>query len=177
MAVCVFRPALKSRELGRRNLEGKPFEHRRKNSDTITGNEKKRISYMDGIWIDMIEDLWSVHLAIMGILVSVMTLLYATLSSKVEEMKCIKDSSDFTLMNRKTIVSNSIKALRLLNKKVMVALVGAFVLFVISSFLKYIECSYSGILVSIVAVFTLLLILGIAIIAYGVYAQYQKETN
>ena len=110
-------------------------------------------------------------------MVSVMTLLYATLCSKVEELKCIKNSSDFTLMNRKTIVSNSIKALRLLNKKVMVVLIGASVLFVISSFLKYIECSYSEILISIVAVFTLLLILDIAIIAYGVFVQYQKETN
>lgn len=123
------------------------------------------------------NDLWSIHLAIIGIMVSVMTLLYATLCSKVEELKCIKNSSDFTLMNRKTIVSNSIKALRLLNKKVMVVLIGASVLFVISSFLKYIECSYSEILISIVAVFTLLLILDIAIIAYGVFVQYQKETN
>lgn len=128
-------------------------------------------------WSSMNNDLWNIHLAIIGIMVSVMTLLYAALCGKVEEMKCIKDSSDFTLMNRKTIVSNSIKALRLLNKKVMVVLFGAFVLFVISSFLRYIECGYSEILISIVAVFTLLLILDIAIIAYGVYVQYQKETN
>lgn len=128
-------------------------------------------------WSSMNNDLWSIHLAIIGIMASVMTLLYATLCSKVEEMKCINDSSDFTLMNRKTIVSNSIKALRLLNKKVMVVLIGASVLFVVSSFLKYIEYSYSEILISIVAVFTLLLILDIAIIAYGVFAQYQKETN
>lgn len=128
-------------------------------------------------WSSMNNDLWSIHLAIIGIMVSVMTLLYATLCSKVEEMKCIENSSDFTLMNRKTIVSNSIKALRLLNKKVMVVLIGTFVLFIISSFLKYIEFNYSEILISIVAVITLLLILCIAIIAYGVHAQYQKETN
>ena len=41
---------------------------------------------MESIMVSVIGDLWSVHLAIMGILVSVTTLLFASLSSKAEEL-------------------------------------------------------------------------------------------
>ena len=66
-----------------------------------------------------INDLWSLHLGMMGILVSIMTLLYASLSSKVEELKVLRISEDYTMMNRATAVENSVKALRKLNGQVI----------------------------------------------------------
>ena len=62
--------------------------------------------------VSIIGDLWSVHLAIMGILVSVTTLLFASLSSKAEELDSIKNSTDYVLMNRATAVKNSIAIFR-----------------------------------------------------------------
>ena len=67
---------------------------------------------MESIMVSIIGDLWSVHLAIMGILVSVTTLLFASLSSKAEELDSIKNSTDYVLMNRATAVKNSIAIFR-----------------------------------------------------------------
>ena len=45
---------------------------------------------MEDIWKTLISDMWNFHLAIMGIMVSIITLLYASLCGKVEELNSIK---------------------------------------------------------------------------------------
>lgn len=133
---------------------------------------------MESIWTFLINDLWSVHLTIMGILVSVITLLYATLSSRVEELKSIKKSEEYVLMNRSTALHNSIKTLRSLNRKVTCGLASTFTLFVITSVLKYLpEANYTNWLVLIDTILTIGLLVYGVILAHGVYIQYQKETN
>lgn len=132
---------------------------------------------MDVFWTSLIGDLWSLHLAIMGILVSVLTLLYASLCGKVEELDSIKQSEDFVLMNRATAIRNSIGQLRKLNKHVIIGLVFSFCLFVSTTIIKYLseECIIKWI-VSINAIITIgLLAFGVKL-AHDVYSQYQKET-
>ena len=122
--------------------------------------------------MDFVNDLWSFQLAIMGILVSVMTLIYASLCSKVEEMKVLCKSEDYTAMNRTTALGNSIRSLRKLNLQVIKALVGAFVLFVFSTVLKY--CIFCWFLITDV-VATLFLFAFCIYIAFEIYSQYQNE--
>ena len=119
------------------------------------------------------SDLWSLHLGIIGIFVSVMTLLYASLSSKVEELKILRVSEDFSIMNRATAVENSVKSLRKLNKLVAKILVCSFALFVVSTTLKY--CRIHWIVIGDVAA-TLILLFFCIYVAYKIYYQYQNET-
>ena len=133
---------------------------------------------MDNFWDSLIGDIWNVHLAIIGILVSVMTLLYASLSGKVEELNNIKQSNEYALMNRATAMSNSIGQLRNLNNRVMKGLVIFFCLFVLTTIIKYLpkECITMLIVVAFIAFITLgLIIYGIKL-AYDIYSQYKKET-
>lgn len=132
---------------------------------------------MDAFWTSLIGDLWSLHLAIMGILVSVLTLLYASLCGKVEELNNIKQSNDFVLMNRATAINNSVVRLRKLNKHVVIGLIISFCLFVLTTIIKYLlEGCIIKWIASFDAIFTIgLLAFGVKL-AHGVYSQYQKET-
>lgn len=132
---------------------------------------------MKDFWIYLISDVWSFHLAIMGILVSVITLLYASLSSKVEELNSIKTSKEYALMNRVTAINNSIKQLRKLNMRVKKGLLISFCIFVLTTIIKYLP---EGCLIKCIAMFNAIITiafmaLGIKL-AYDVYSQYQKET-
>ena len=53
---------------------------------------------MEDILEALIGDMWNFHLAIMGIMVSIITLLYASLSGKVEELNSIKQSEEYVLL-------------------------------------------------------------------------------
>ena len=132
---------------------------------------------MECIWGSLIGDMWNFHLAIMGILVSMMTLLYASLCGKVEELNSIKQSKEYALMNRATAISNSIERLRNLNKQVMTGLVISFCLFVLTTIVKY---SPQGCLTKWIVVINAIITIGLLAfsvkIALGIYSQYQKET-
>ena len=133
---------------------------------------------MESNCIDMIGDLWSIHLAIIGILISVITLLYASLYSKVEELDGIKNSTDYVLMNRATAVRNSITKLRELSKHAMYGIIITLGLLVLTTFLKYrpdsciINC-----LTVCDAIFTICLIVYGLYLGYEVYSHYQKKTT
>ena len=132
---------------------------------------------MDVFWVSLINDLWSLHLAIMGILVSVLTLLYASLCGKVEELDSIKQSEEFVLMNRATAVRNSISRLRSLNKQVMIGLIISFCLFVLTTIIKYVP---EGCVIKWIVIFNSIITFGLLAfgvkLAQNVYSQYQKET-
>ncbi len=132
---------------------------------------------MEDIWKALISDMWNFHLAIMGIMVSIITLLYASLCGKVEELNSIKKSEEYFLMNRATAISNSIERLRKLNKQAMVGLVVFFCLFVLTTILKYLPqgCITKWIVVINAIITIVFLFLG-AKTALGIYSQYQKET-
>ena len=133
---------------------------------------------MEGFSTSLIGDVWNVHLVIMGILVSVMTLLYASLSSKVEELNSIKQSKEYVLMNRATAIRNSINRLRQLNKKVMIGLTFSFCLFVLTTIIKNLPegCIIKWITVFITIITIGLITLGVKL-AYDIYSQYQTEVS
>lgn len=128
-------------------------------------------------WASLIGDMWNVHLAFMGFLISMMTLLYTSLSGKVEELNSIKQSEEYTLMNRATAMHNSIERLRYLNKRVMIGLVISFCLFVLTTIIKYLsEGCMSKWIAAFIAFFTFVFFICGIKLTYDIYSQYQKET-
>jgi len=120
------------------------------------------------------NDLWSLSVGMIGILVSVMTLLYASLSSKVEELTVLKKSKEYITMNRATAVERTVKALQRLNRQVILLLVMSFVLFLLSTVLKYFYVCWLLMLDMILALLLIVLCVGLA---YKIYSQYQNETS
>lgn len=132
---------------------------------------------MENIYDSLVGDLWSFHLAVIGIMVSVITLIYASLCNKVEELSSIKNSKEYALMNRATALQNAIGKLRTLNSHAMRGLIFASFLFIMSSVLKYLpaRCVVNW-LVTIDALLTLGLLIYCALFVHDVHSQYQKET-
>lgn len=120
------------------------------------------------------NDLWSLSVGMIGILVSVMTLLYASLSSKVEELTILKKSKEYVTMNRATAVERTVKALQRLNRQVIWLLAMSFVLFLLSTILKYFYVCWLLMIDMILALLLIVLCVGLA---YKIYSQYQNETN
>ncbi len=132
---------------------------------------------MECFWNSLISDIWSINLAIMGILVSIIILLYTSLCGKVEELNSIKQSEKYALMNRAIALTNSIENLRKLNKQVMIGLIISLCIFVLTTIIKYLpEGCIIKWLATLNAIITIgLLAFGIKL-AHGIYSQYQKET-
>ena len=124
--------------------------------------------------VNISNDLWSLSVGMIGILVSVMTLLYASLSSKVEELTVLKKSKEYVIMNRAMAVERTVKALQRLNRQVIKLLVMSFVLFLLSSVLKYFYVCW---LLMLDVILALLLIAFCVGQAYRIYSQYQNETT
>ena len=124
--------------------------------------------------VNITNDLWSLSVGMIGILVSVMTLLYASLSSKVEELTILKKSKEYVTMNRATAVESTVKALQRLNRQVIWLLAMSFVLFLLSTILKYFYVCWLLMIDMILALLLIVLCVGLA---YKIYSQYQNETN
>ena len=124
--------------------------------------------------VNITNDLWSLSVGMIGILVSVMTLLYASLSSKVEELTVLKKSKEYVTMNRATAVERTVKALQRLNRQVIWLLFMSFVLFLLSTVLKYFYVCWLLMLDMILALLLIVLCVGLA---YKIFSQYQNETN
>ena len=124
--------------------------------------------------VNITNDLWSLSVGMIGILVSVMTLLYASLSSKVEELTILKKSKEYVTMNRATAVEKTVKALQRLNRQVIWLLAMSFVLFLLSTILKYFYVCWLLMIDMILALLLIVLCVGLA---YKIYSQYQNETN
>lgn len=124
--------------------------------------------------VNITNDLWSLSVGMIGILVSVMTLLYASLSSKVEELTILKKSKEYVTMNRATAVERTVKALQRLKRQVIWLLAMSFVLFLLSTILKYFYVCWLLMIDMILALLLIVLCVGLA---YKIYSQYQNETN
>ena len=124
--------------------------------------------------VNITNDLWSLSVGMIGILVSVMTLLYASLSSKVEELTILKKSKEYVTMNRATAVERTVKALQRLKRQVIWLLAMSFVLFLLSTILKYFYVCWLLMIDMILALLLIVLCVGLA---YKIYSQYQNETS
>ena len=128
------------------------------------------------IFTKIICDLWSLHLSIIGIIVSIMTLLFSSIYSKVDELKNYESSDDIHIMIRKTTLVNSISSFRDVNKKLKNVLLVTFFLFIISTILSYVELTLVvKVLISIVTIISAIIIAWGVKIAIDTYKQYQKD--
>ena len=128
------------------------------------------------IFTKIICDLWSLHLSIIGIIVSIMTLLFSSIYSKVDELKNYESSDDIHIMIRKTTLVNSISSFRDVNKKLKNVLLVTFFLFIISTILSYVELTLVvKVLISIVTIISVITIAWGVKIAIDTYKQYQKD--
>lgn len=127
------------------------------------------------IFTKIICDLWSLHLSIIGIIVSIMTLLFSSIYSKVDELKNYESSDDIHIMIRKTTLVNSISSFRDVNKKLKNVLLVTFFLFIISTILNYVELTLVvKVFISIVTIISVITIAWGVKIAIDTYKQYQK---
>lgn len=127
---------------------------------------------------DIVADLWSVQLAIIGIAVSVMTLLFASHVGKVETFRHICKSKDINNELMSIHLSNSMKTYQQLNSKIVAVFIISSILFLYSSVVKYISCEtvifwmgFSDMLL------TVALIVWTAWVIMRVVGQYKKETK
>ena len=128
------------------------------------------------IFTKIICDLWSLHLSIIGIIVSIMTLLFSSIYSKVDELKNYESSDDIHIMIRKTTLVNSISSFRDVNKKLKNVLLVTFFLFIISTILSYVELTLVvKVLISIVTIISVITMAWGVKIAIDTYKQYQKD--
>lgn len=95
----------------------------------------------------VISDLWSFQLAAIGILVSVATLLYASLSSKTEAKQITDASKTLEAKNHSVGLGNAIKQLQKLNVAVVKQIRNFGILFVCTTIFRYVN--YCHLLLSI----------------------------
>lgn len=91
---------------------------------------------------NLLSDIWSFHLAIVGIAVSVFTLFFSSFISKSEEKKVLnrlKDESIY-IQNRNIYISNELEVIKEIVKRVAKVIGGSVFLFILSSISKHIDC-------------------------------------
>ncbi len=113
-----------------------------------------------------LNNLATLQLTIVGILVSVTTLLFATIVSKREEYRAIRKSTDFYLRNRAVEVRNDIHKLKRYGLQLVWITVVSFVLYIFSTISNsIIDEEYLYISTNVSIILTLGLIVWIACIS------------
>lgn len=79
-----------------------------------------------------LNDLATLQLTIVGVLVSVATLLFAIIVSKHEEYRAIRKSNDFYLRNRAVEVKNDINKLKRYGLRIVWLAIVSFVLYILN---------------------------------------------
>mgnify|MGYP003390755041 CR=1 FL=1 len=127
---------------------------------------------------NIISDLWSYQLSIVGVAVSVMTLLFASHVGKAEAYQHVSKNKDINSKNLSICLSNGIKAYKKLNWKIVRVLTFSVILFLYTSIVKYIcnedICFWLGILDII---FSIALSIWIVCVISKVNGQYKKDTK
>lgn len=127
---------------------------------------------------DIISDLWNIQLSIIGITVSVMTLLFASHVGKAESYKHVCKSKEINEELLSIYLSNGMKIYKSLSNKALTTLIIFSVLFVYTTVLKYLS---NASIVLWVGVADLLFSVGILVrtiyMIAKVVGQYKKETK
>jgi len=127
---------------------------------------------------DIVADLWSIQLAIIGIAVSVMALLFASQVGKVETFHHIRKSKDINNELMSIYLSNGIRIYRQLNSKIVSVFITSCILFLYSSVVKYISCKTLVFWMGLAdMLFTAVLIVWTVCVIMCVVRQYKKETK
>lgn len=127
----------------------------------------------------VISDLWSFQLAAIGILVSVATLLYASLSGKTEAKHITDASKTLEAKNHSVGLGNAIKQLQKLNVAVVKQIRNFGILFACTTIFRYV--TYCNLLLSVLFVIlisvTLLVSYHTVKTLYGTFNYYRHEAE
>ena len=149
------------------------------------GTNKKEL--MDSLQVNMIpatditrivSDLWSFQLSIVGIAVSMMTLLFASHVGKAEAFQHVSKSKDINSEYLSIYLSNGIKTYKQLNSKIVAILILSGLLFLYTTITKYIsnECVLFWMCI-VDVLLTVTLAIWAVCVMIKVYRQYRKDTN
>ena len=127
----------------------------------------------------IIPDLWSFQLAVIGILVSVATLLYASLSGKTESKQVSDTSKTLEAQNHSVGLGNAIKQLQKLNVAVVKQIRNFGILFAFTTIFRYVPCCniWLSITYVIILAFTLLISYNTVRTLYGTFNYYRHEAE
>lgn len=127
---------------------------------------------------DIVADLWSIQLAVIGIAVSVMALLFASHVGKVEAHRHISKSKDINNELMSIYFSNGIKTYKQLNSKIVAVFITSCVLFLYSSVVKYISCETMVLWTGLADLLLTIALIGWKVcVIMKVVGQYKKETE
>ena len=136
------------------------------------------IEWLQQQMLNIVNDLWTVQLSIIGIAVSVMALLFASHLGKVEAQRHISKSKDINNELLNIYLFNGIKTLKLLNGKIVAVFVAACLLFVYSCVVKYVGCKEVLLWMGFAdLLFSLGLIVWTFCVVIGVVKQYKEEVK
>lgn len=127
---------------------------------------------------DIMADLWNIQLAIIGIAVSVMALLFASHVGKVETHRHISKSKEINNELMSIYLINGIKTYKQLNGKIVAIFIASCVLFLYSSVVKYISHETVVFWMGLAdLLFTIALVVWTVCVIMKVVEQYKKETE
>lgn len=127
----------------------------------------------------VISDLWSFQLAAIGILVSVATLLYATLSGKTEAKQISDKSKSVEAQNHSVGLGNAIKQLQKLNVAVVKQIRSFGILFAFTTILRCVPCCNIWLSLTYAIIIALTLFVSYATVRtlYGAFNYYRHEAE
>ena len=126
----------------------------------------------------IVADLWSIQLSIIGIAISVMTLLFTSHVGKVEVFRHICKSKDINNELMSVYLSNGIRTYQQLNSKIVSVFTISCILFLYSSVVKYISSKTVVFWTGFADLFlTIALVVWTACVINNVVWQYKIETK
>lgn len=127
---------------------------------------------------DVLGDLWAFQLAVIGILVSVLTLLFASLVGNVESYNQVKDREDINSQYLTSHLTNKKLIFKGLNNKIITLFVCLSLLFIYTFIAKYCkgDCLIFW-LCFVDVLLTMALVVWMIILLVKVYHQYIKEAK
>ena len=124
----------------------------------------------------VLGDLWAFQLAVIGILVSVLTLLFASLVGNIESYNQVKDRVDINSQYLTTHLNNKKLIFKELNNKIIALFVCSSILFIYSTVAKFCEGDCLVFWLCFVdMLLTVALVIWSVIILFKIYRQYIKE--
>ena len=134
---------------------------------------------MEELVKDITSDLWSFQLSVIGVAISVLTLLFASHVGKAEAYQHVsKRKADINDEFLSIYLSNGIKTYKKLSGQILYLLVTTLVGFLFTTIIKYLESGCLKYWLTIVDILLTALILVWSIcLVVSVYNQYKKETK
>ena len=126
----------------------------------------------------IISDLWSFQLSVVGIAISVTTLLFASHVGKSEAYQHVSKSKDINSKYLSIYLSNGIKTYKQLNTKILAILIATSILFLYTTVTKYVtnECLLFWMCV-VDLLLTVALMIWVVCVMFSIYRQYRQDTK